>query len=258
MRRGTSCPSPLRLPRPPQHPPPPFDLGPARALSCRECGASVELGPFYACGECFGPLEVAYDFGPVTRESIEAGPQQHLALPGRCCRCRRTVRDIPNLEPGCTPLVPRAQPRPASSGMRALWVKDDSANPTHSFKDRVVARGARRRPRARLHDAGLPVDGQPRQRRRGRRGARRHPLGRADPVRPRAAEDRHHRRVRRHAGRRRGQLRRRQPGRLRAGRRPRGLGVRQRQRPPLLRRGLQDPGLRGGRGRWAGGCPSRS
>ena len=33
------------------------DLGPARHLSCRECGATTELGPFYACTECFGPLD---------------------------------------------------------------------------------------------------------------------------------------------------------------------------------------------------------
>jgi threonine synthase len=113
------------------------DLGPARALSCRECGATQPLGPFYACSECFGPLEVAYDFGTVTRATIEAGPrniwryQSLLPVPS-------TVRDIPNLEPGCTPLV-RADNLAKALGMRALWVKDDSANPTHSFKDRVVA-----------------------------------------------------------------------------------------------------------------------
>ncbi len=112
------------------------DLGPARALSCRECGATVELGPFYACQECFGPLEVAYEFGRVTRESIETGPrniwryQDLLPVPS-------TVRDTPNLEPGGTPLVP-AHNLARELGMRALWVKDDSANPTHSFKDRVV------------------------------------------------------------------------------------------------------------------------
>ena len=113
------------------------DLGPARALSCRECGATTELGPYYACSECFGPLEVVYDFGAVTRESIEAGPaniwryQDLLPVPS-------TVRDSPNLEPGATPLV-RAHNLGRELGMRALWVKDDSANPTHSFKDRVVA-----------------------------------------------------------------------------------------------------------------------
>jgi len=38
------------------------DLGPAVALSCRECDNRIELGPYYACTECFGPLEVAYEF----------------------------------------------------------------------------------------------------------------------------------------------------------------------------------------------------
>ena len=53
------------------------DLGPAVALSCRECGHRIDLGPFYACTECFGPLEVAYEFaltGAALRERIEAGP----------------------------------------------------------------------------------------------------------------------------------------------------------------------------------------
>jgi threonine synthase len=115
----------------------PPDLGPARALSCRECGATQPLGPFYACSECFGPLEVAYDFGTVTRESIESGPANIWRYQG-LLPVPTTVRDVPNLEPGGTPLVP-AHNLAKALGMRALWVKDDSANPTHSFKDRVVA-----------------------------------------------------------------------------------------------------------------------
>ena len=50
-------------------------FGNATNLACRECGHQVELGPLYACPECFGPLEIAYDFGAVTREQIEAGPR---------------------------------------------------------------------------------------------------------------------------------------------------------------------------------------
>lgn len=113
------------------------DLGPARALSCRECGATTPLGPFYACAECFGPLEVSYEFGAVTRESIEAGPANIWRYQG-LLPVPSTVRDHPNLEPGATPLV-RAHNLGRELGMKALWVKDDSANPTHSFKDRVVA-----------------------------------------------------------------------------------------------------------------------
>lgn len=119
---------------------PTADLGRATSLSCRECGAVTALGPHYACSECFGPLEVAYDFGgpgDITRASIEAGPRSIwryrdlLPVP-------RSVAETPNLEPGGTPLV-RAHHLGRALGMRSLWVKDDSANPTHSFKDRVVA-----------------------------------------------------------------------------------------------------------------------
>jgi threonine synthase len=113
------------------------NLGPATALTCRECGQSYDLGPLYACEECFGPLEVAYDFSGVSRERIEAGPRtiwryrDLLPVPSN-------VAETPNTEPGFTRLV-RADNLAESLGVRSLWVKDDSGNPTHSFKDRVVA-----------------------------------------------------------------------------------------------------------------------
>jgi threonine synthase len=114
-----------------------LNLGPARALSCRECGHEVPLAAEFACPQCFGPLEVAYDFGPVTRESIEAGPKsiwryrELLPVP-------TDVQTRPNTEPGLTRLI-KADRLGAELGLRNLWVKDDTGNPTHSFKDRVVA-----------------------------------------------------------------------------------------------------------------------
>jgi threonine synthase len=114
-----------------------FDLGPARALSCRECGHRIPLAPEFACPECFGPLEVAYEFVDVTRTSIEAGPRsiwryrQLLPVP-------HDVQRHPNTEPGLTRLI-KADRLAAALGLRSLWVKDDTGNPTHSFKDRVVA-----------------------------------------------------------------------------------------------------------------------
>src|SRR5579859_2354140 len=50
-------------------------FGRAVALSCRECGERTDLGPKYVCESCFGPLEIAYDFGTVTRAQIERGPK---------------------------------------------------------------------------------------------------------------------------------------------------------------------------------------
>ena len=39
------------------------------ALRCRACGATVPIGPAHACDECFGPLEVAYDYAEIGRAS---------------------------------------------------------------------------------------------------------------------------------------------------------------------------------------------
>ncbi|MFC7326450.1 threonine synthase [Marinactinospora rubrisoli] len=112
-------------------------FGPAAALSCRECGRRYDLGPRFACEFCFGPLEVAYEFGPVSRESIERGPKNIWRYAG-LLPVPENVRDLPNMNPGLTPLV-RADRLAAELGLRSLHVKDDSGNPTHSFKDRVVA-----------------------------------------------------------------------------------------------------------------------
>ncbi|HVL85106.1 MAG TPA: threonine synthase [Pseudonocardia sp.] len=114
-----------------------YQLGPARALSCRECGHQVPLAAEFACPQCFGPLEVAYEFGAVTRAEIESGPRSIwryrslLPVPA-------DVAAHPNTEPGLTRLI-KADRLAAELGVRSLWVKDDTGNPTHSFKDRVVA-----------------------------------------------------------------------------------------------------------------------
>jgi threonine synthase len=80
---------------------------------------------------------VAYDFGTVSRASIESGPRSIWRYRG-LLPVPSHVADTPNLEPGWTPLV-RADNLARALGLRSLWVKDDSRNPTHSFKDRVVA-----------------------------------------------------------------------------------------------------------------------
>ena len=112
-------------------------FGYATGLSCRECGQVYELGPHYACAECFGPLEVGYDYPRLSRADIEAGPPNMwryaplLPVPP-------DIADRPTTEPGYTRLV-RADNLAHALGMRRLWIKDDRGNPTHSFKDRVVA-----------------------------------------------------------------------------------------------------------------------
>jgi len=118
-----------------------FTDSPARNLVCRGCGATFPLAAQHACYECFGPLEVGYDaaaLARVTREQIEAGPKNIWRyaplLPVGLDPASRVT-----LDPGLTPLV-AADGLARELGFTApLWVKDDSANPTHSFKDRVVS-----------------------------------------------------------------------------------------------------------------------
>src|SRR3984957_5342588 len=112
-------------------------LGYASHLSCRECGATYELGATHVCAECFGPLEVSYDLPTITRASIEAGPQ-NIWRYASLLPVPADVAAGPNTEPGWTRLV-RADQLARATGLRSLWVKDERANPTHSFKDRVVA-----------------------------------------------------------------------------------------------------------------------
>ena len=146
------------------------------------------------------------------------------------------------LEPGLTPLV-RADRLAERLGLGELWIKNDAANPTHSFKDRVVAVALAKARELGFDDGRLRLDRQPRQRRRRarrRRGAR---VLRVRARRPRGAEAARHRRLRHPAGRRARQLRRRQPALHRAGR-DAALGVRERQPAPVLLGGLEDARLR--------------
>src|SRR6202046_5701959 len=112
-------------------------LGYASHLSCRECGATYELGATHVCAECFGPLEVSYDLPALTRASIESGPH-NIWRYASLLPVPADVAASPNTEPGWTRLV-RADQLARATGLRSLWVKDERANPTHSFKDRVVA-----------------------------------------------------------------------------------------------------------------------
>ncbi len=107
-------------------------------LVCRQCGQSTPIGPRYYCEACFGPLEVAYDYqairAAVSRDKVSAGPSS-------IWRYRSLLpieREPVDLGTGWTPLL-RAERLGRELGLRDLWIKNDSVNPTFSFKDRNVA-----------------------------------------------------------------------------------------------------------------------
>jgi threonine synthase len=112
---------------------------PATALRCRVCETHFPLDPVGTCPRCFGPLDPVYDRDAqravVTRERIEVGPRSLWRYADLL-----PVAPPPEqrLAPGWTPLV-QAPRLAAALGIGELWLKLDTANPTHSFKDRVVA-----------------------------------------------------------------------------------------------------------------------
>jgi len=111
----------------------------AANLRCRECSRDYPLEAIHVCDFCFGPLEVVYDYDTikrnVTRKSIEAGPASLWRY-----------RDLLPVEgdsavdigAGFTPLI-RARNLGKALGLNNLYIKNDTVNPTWSFKDRVVA-----------------------------------------------------------------------------------------------------------------------
>jgi threonine synthase len=112
---------------------------PVQALACKECGAEHELEARYVCERCFGPLEVRYELSSLDSDSvkrrIQAGPQNLWRYSDFLPFAGPPKSALPA---GCTPLV-RAPRLAERLGLGELWVKNDAANPTHSFKDRVVS-----------------------------------------------------------------------------------------------------------------------
>ncbi|HEY1739203.1 MAG TPA: threonine synthase [Acidimicrobiia bacterium] len=108
-------------------------------LRCRECGHLYETAAIYTCEWCFGPLEAVYDYdairASISREKIAAGPHtiwrysDLLPVPGD---------SAVDLGAGYTPLV-RADRLAEALGLGEVWIKNDTLNPTNSFKDRVVS-----------------------------------------------------------------------------------------------------------------------
>jgi threonine synthase len=108
-------------------------------LRCRECGRAYPAEALHVCEYCFGPLEVVYDYEAVaaatSRASIAAGPSSIW----RYASLLPAENDgAVDLGAGFTPLV-RADRLAAELGLGELWLKNDTLNPTGSFKDRVVS-----------------------------------------------------------------------------------------------------------------------
>ncbi|MCZ7535317.1 MAG: threonine synthase [Acidimicrobiia bacterium] len=114
-------------------------MGFVLGLRCRECGREYPADPIYTCEWCFGPLEVAYDYDAIrattSRERIAAGPPSLWRYSDLLPAKSDPALDLGT---GFTPLV-RADRLAEALGLGEVWVKNDTRNPTNSFKDRVVS-----------------------------------------------------------------------------------------------------------------------
>jgi threonine synthase len=111
----------------------------ATALRCRSCSTDHALEAVGVCSRCWGPLDPVYDRDElrrsVSRELIASGPPS-LWRYAPLLPVDAPVE--PRLAPGLTPLI-RAPRLAEELGVGELYLKLETANPTHSFKDRVVA-----------------------------------------------------------------------------------------------------------------------
>ncbi len=111
----------------------------AKGLFCKECGREYPAEPLNVCDFCFGPLEVTYDYDSISRvisrERIAQGPRSmwryHDLFPVDAV-------NAVDINAGFTPLI-KAKNLAKSLGLDELYLKNDSVNPSFSFKDRVVA-----------------------------------------------------------------------------------------------------------------------
>jgi threonine synthase len=113
---------------------------PPESLSCKECRTTYPLEARYVCERCFGPLEVTYaprsSADPdALRRRIQAGPHSLWRYSDFLPVSAPPKGTLPA---GWTPLL-RVDRLAEALGLREVWIKNDAANPTHSFKDRVVS-----------------------------------------------------------------------------------------------------------------------
>jgi threonine synthase len=103
------------------------------SLQCRECKKEYESTFKYICDECFGPLDVKYDFSPVSKNTFEG--REHTYWRYFELLPIQQKSNIVSINAGMTPLV-RAEKLGKALGLGNLYIKNDSVNPTFSFKDR--------------------------------------------------------------------------------------------------------------------------
>ena len=134
-------------------------MGEVHALRCRECGIEYEPQFRYICEECFGPLDVQYEFpSNISRETFSSRKERSYwryfeMLP------IANKNNIVNLQAGLTPLQKADRLAKEMGGLKNLFIKNDSVNPTFSFKDRPAGIAVSRAKETKLKAVGCASTG---------------------------------------------------------------------------------------------------
>src|SRR5690242_775693 len=133
-------------------------MGIIQSLKCRECGKEYEPQFRYICEECFGPLDVIYNTSNIRKDTFalrqdktywryfELLPIAHKG-------------NIVNLNAGFTPLQHADILGRQLGGLKNLFIKNDSVNPTFSFKDRPAGVAVSRAKESKLKAVGCASTG---------------------------------------------------------------------------------------------------
>lgn len=110
-------------------------MGIIQSLICRECKKEYKPQFRYICEDCFGPLDVNYIYPTnIKRELFESRTEKTYwryfeLLP------IKDKNNIVSINSGFTPLQ-KSTNLSTDLRLKSLYIKNDSVNPTFSFKDR--------------------------------------------------------------------------------------------------------------------------
>ena len=104
-----------------------------KSLLCRECKKEYAPTFKYVCDDCFGPLDVNYDFPSVNKNTFVNREHTYWRYFELLPIAEKS--NIVSIGAGMTPLI-KAEKLGKQLGLNNLYVKNDSVNPTFSFKDR--------------------------------------------------------------------------------------------------------------------------
>jgi threonine synthase len=131
-------------------------MGSIRSLKCRECGREYEPQFRYVCEDCFGPLDVLYKDVSVNKHTFEPREKTYWRYFELLPIADKS--NIVSLNAGLTPLQ-NADKLGARLGLKNLFVKNDSVNPTFSFKDRPAGVAVSRAKETKLKAVGCASTG---------------------------------------------------------------------------------------------------